>query len=165
MQVNIALLTVTDTRTLINGNGAPPIGPVDIVIEKNIITKIVTVGYPGVKINQNKRPVLNKGGKEINASDMYILPGFIDMHAHIGGISQGADWDYVFNLWLAHGVTTVREVGGRGRDWTLDLKKRSKKNLIMRGSQIEKRWQTLKPLHFSPILGSCSLIDLMVVGI
>ena len=116
---------------LINGNGAPPIGPVDIVIEKNIITKIATVGYPGVKINQKKRPVLNKGGKEIDASDMYILPGFIDMHAHIGGISQGANWDYVFNLWLAHGVTTVREVGGRGRDWTLDLKKKSKKNLII----------------------------------
>ena len=26
--------------TLINGNGAPPIGPVDIVVEKNKITKI-----------------------------------------------------------------------------------------------------------------------------
>jgi len=117
--------------TLINGNGAPPIGPVDIVIEKNVITKIVTVGYPGVKINQNKRPILIKGGKEINASEMYILPGFIDMHAHIGGVSQGAGWEYVFNLWLAHGVTTVREVGGRGRDWTLDLKMKSEKNIII----------------------------------
>ena len=117
--------------TLINGNGSPPIGPVDIVIEKNIITKIVTIGYPGVKINQNKRPTLIRGGKELNASGMFVLPGFIDMHAHIGGISQGANWDYVFNLWLAHGVTTVREVGGRGRDWTLDLKKKSEKNQII----------------------------------
>ena len=32
--------------TLINGNGAPPTGPVDIVIEKNIITSIKNVGYP-----------------------------------------------------------------------------------------------------------------------
>ena len=56
-----------------------------------------------MKINENKRPNLIKGGKEINASGMFVLPGFIDMHAHIGGISQGADWDYVFNLWLAHG--------------------------------------------------------------
>ena len=69
--------------TLINGNGSPPIGPVDIVIEKNIITKIVTIGYPGVKINQNKRPTLIRGGKELNASGMFVLPGFIDMHAHI----------------------------------------------------------------------------------
>ena len=34
--------------TLINGNGAPPIGPVDIEIKKNIITKVQVVGYPGV---------------------------------------------------------------------------------------------------------------------
>ncbi len=36
--------------TLINGNGSPPLGPVDIVIEKNIIKSIKTVGYPGVEI-------------------------------------------------------------------------------------------------------------------
>ena len=34
--------------TLINGNGAPPIGPVDIEIRNNVITKIKTVGSPGV---------------------------------------------------------------------------------------------------------------------
>ena len=34
--------------TLINGNGSPPLGPVDIVIEENIIKSIKTVGYPGV---------------------------------------------------------------------------------------------------------------------
>ena len=32
--------------TLINSTGAPPLGPVDIVIENNIITKIQNVGYP-----------------------------------------------------------------------------------------------------------------------
>ena len=39
--------------TLINSTGAPPIGPVDIVIEKNIISKVQNVGYPGVPINDN----------------------------------------------------------------------------------------------------------------
>jgi len=34
--------------TLINGNGAPPTGPVDIVIEGNQISAIKVVGYPGV---------------------------------------------------------------------------------------------------------------------
>ncbi len=91
----------------------------------------VTLENATIELYEDKRPNLIKGGKEINASGMFVLPGFIDMHAHIGGISQGADWDYVFNLWLAHGVTTVREVGGRGRDWTLDLKKKSEKNLII----------------------------------
>ena len=43
-----------------------------------------------------------------------FLPGFIDMHGHIGGVSQGAEPDYVFKLWMAHGITTVREPSGRG---------------------------------------------------
>ena len=117
--------------TLINGNGAPPIGPVDITVENDKITAITVVGYPGVAIEESRRPILNNEGKEIDATGMYILPGFIDMHGHIGGDSQGADWDYVFKLWLAHGVTTVREPSGRGLAYTLDLKKRSVKNQIV----------------------------------
>ncbi len=117
--------------TLINGNGAPPIGPVDITVENDKITAITVVGYPGVAIEESRRPILNNEGKEIDATGMYILPGFIDMHGHIGGDSQGADWDDVFKLWLAHGVTTVREPSGRGLAYTLDLKKRSVKNEII----------------------------------
>ena len=117
--------------TLINGNGAPSLGPVDVVVEKNVITQVKTVGYPGVEIKNKRRPALKVGGKEINAEGMYLLPGFIDMHGHIGGVAQGADWDYVFKLWLAHGVTTVREPSGRSRDWALDLKKRSAQNTII----------------------------------
>ncbi|MDA0330832.1 MAG: amidohydrolase family protein [Bacteroidetes bacterium] len=117
--------------TLINGNGSPPLGPVDIVIEKNIIKSIKSVGYPGVEIDQQRRPKLKKDGREIEASGMYILPGFIDMHGHIGGLAQGAEPDYVFKLWLAHGVTTVREPGGRGIDFSLDLKNKSVKNEII----------------------------------
>lgn len=117
--------------TLINGNGAPPQGPIDLVIEGDKITKVQVVGYPGVPINEERRPALKSGGKEIDATGMYLLPGFIDMHGHIGGGAQGADWDYVFKLWLAHGVTTVREPSGRGVDYTLDLKRRSEKNEIV----------------------------------
>src|SRR6056300_743905 len=117
--------------TLINGNGAPPIGPVDISIENDKITAIDVVGYPGVTINESKRPQLKKDGKEIDAAGMFVLPGFIDMHGHIGGKGQGADWDYVFRLWLAHGVTTVREPSGRGIDYATDLKKQSTKNTII----------------------------------
>ena len=117
--------------TLINGNGAPPIGPVDIVIENDKITDIEVVGFPGVEIDESKRPKLNQGGKEINALGMFVLPGFIDMHGHIGGENQGADWDYVFKLWLAHGITTIREPSGRGVKYAVDLKKRSAKNEII----------------------------------
>ena len=117
--------------TLINGDGSPPRGPVDIVVEGNKITEIAVVGYPGVKINPNSRPKLKNGGKELDANGMFLLPGFIDMHGHIGGVAQGADWDYVFKLWMAHGITTVREPSGRSIDWTLDLKRKSAKNTIV----------------------------------
>ena len=62
---------------------------------------------------------------------MYLLPGFIDMHGHIGGVAQGANSEYVFKLWMAHGVTTVREPSGRSIDWTLDLKKKSDAHKIV----------------------------------
>ncbi len=116
---------------LINGNGAPPLGPVDVVVEQDKITEVRVVGYPGVEINEKRRPVLKPGGKEINAEGMYLLPGFVDMHGHIGGVAQGADWDYVFSLWLAHGITTVREPSGRGLEWALDLKKKAERNEII----------------------------------
>lgn len=117
--------------TLINGNGAPPQGPIDIVVENNVITQVQVVGYPGVPMDNSKRPQLKAGGKELNCEGMYLLPGFIDMHGHIGGTAQGADYDYVFKLWMAHGITTVREPSGRGVDWTMDLKRKSAKNEII----------------------------------
>jgi len=117
--------------TLINGNGAPPQGPVDIVIENNRITKVSVVGYPGVAIEADRRPALKKGGREIQAEGMYVLPGFIDMHGHIGGKAQGAEPDYVFKLWMAHGITSVREPSGRGVDFAMDLKRKSAANSIV----------------------------------
>ena len=117
--------------TLINGNGAPPLGPVDIVVEGDRIKEIKNVGYPGVEIDPSRRPQLKEGGKELDCEGMFLLPGFVDMHGHIGGSSQGADAEYVFKLWMAHGVTTIREPGsGNGLDWVLDQKERSEKNEI-----------------------------------
>ena len=65
---------------LINGDGSPPRGPMDIVVENNKIVNMQIVGYPGVKINEKGRPKLKSGGKELDANGMYLLPGFIDMH-------------------------------------------------------------------------------------
>jgi hypothetical protein len=116
---------------LINGTGAPPIGPVDIVIENNIIKGVHVVGYPGVEIDPKRRPELIEGGKELDFDGMFVLPGFIDMHGHIGGKSQGAHAEYVFKLWLAHGITTIRDPScGNGLDWVLDHREKSRKNLI-----------------------------------
>jgi hypothetical protein len=117
--------------TLINGDGSPPRGPVDIVVENNTIVRIEVVGYPGVEIKESSRPKLKKGGTELDASGMYLLPGFIDMHGHIGGASQGASPAYVFKLWMAHGVTTVRQPSGRSVKEINDLKRKSNNNEIV----------------------------------
>lgn len=117
--------------TLINGTGAPPIGPMDIVVENNRIVAIKNVGSPGVPINEKLRPKLKEGGKELNCNGMFLMPGFIDMHGHIGGTAQGANAEYVFKLWMAHGITTVRDPScGNGLDWVLDKKQKSKENKI-----------------------------------
>lgn len=117
--------------TLVNGNGAPPRGPIDIVVENNIIKKIAVVGYPGVEIRPEDRPQLIEGGHELNCEGMYLLPGFVDMHGHIGGKAQGAGAEYVFKLWMAHGITTIREPAcGNGLDWVLEHRNRSESNEI-----------------------------------
>lgn len=117
--------------TLINSTGAPPIGPVDIVIEKNRIVQVSLVGSPGMAIQNSARPQLKQGGRELDCEGMYALPGFIDMHGHIGGTQQGANAEYVFKLWMAHGITTIRDPAcGNGLDWVLDQKQKSQQNLI-----------------------------------
>lgn len=117
--------------TLINGTGAPPSGPVDIVIENNKIVQIQGVGSPGLPINPNRRPALKEGGKELNCEGMYVLPGLIDMHGHIGGTAQGTPAEYVFKLWMAHGITTIRDPSaGNGLEWVLEHKRKSAANSI-----------------------------------
>jgi cytosine/adenosine deaminase-related metal-dependent hydrolase len=116
--------------TVIDGTGAPAIGPVDVVIEGNRIVSVEMVGYPKVPIDAEGRPA--KGDRELDGSKLYILPGFIDMHGHTGGVAQGTTAEYVFKLWMAHGITTVREAGsGNGAAWTLHERDRSAKNQIV----------------------------------
>jgi imidazolonepropionase-like amidohydrolase len=116
---------------LIDGTGAPPVGPVDIVVEKNRIAQIQVVGYPGIPINENRRPKAGPDDKVYELEGHYLLPGFIDSHGHIGGRGQGTPAEYVFKLWMAHGITTIRDPSaGNGLDWVLDQKKRSAANEI-----------------------------------
>ena len=116
--------------TLINGTLSPPLGPVDIVVEGNRIVQIANVGAPGAPVNPSRRPKLKEGGKELNAEGMYLLPGFVDVHAHTGG-SQAPNAEYVFKLWMAHGVTTIADPGSfNGLDWQLEAKEKSARNEI-----------------------------------
>lgn len=117
---------------LINGEGAPAQGPVDIVIENDKIKRIYVVGHPGVPVLAEGRPKAQKGDKEVDISGHYVLPGFVDMHAHIGGSADNIPAEYVFKLWLAHGITTIREPGSfNGLDWVMPQVEQSNKNQII----------------------------------
>jgi len=117
--------------TLIDGTGAPAIGPVDIIVEGHRIVDIRNVGVPGVPIDAEGRPQAEPDDQELNIEGMYILPGFVDMHGHIGGVEQGTPAEYVFKLWMGHGITTIREPGsGNGLDWVLEHQAKSARNEI-----------------------------------
>ncbi|WP_260929473.1 amidohydrolase family protein [Novosphingobium sp. 9] len=115
--------------TVIDGTGAPPWGPVDIVVENGRITGLHAVGVPGRAINPERRP--GAGTREIDCHGKFVTPGFVDAHAHIGWPAHAARGaqpraDYIYKLWLAHGVTTVREMGSiNGLGWSLSEKARA----------------------------------------
>ncbi|MFQ6046855.1 MAG: amidohydrolase family protein [Gemmatimonadales bacterium] len=113
---------------VIDGTGAPPRGPVDIVIGQNRIARIAGVGVPGVPIDSAQRP--EPGTKELDVTGMYVLPGFVDLHLHTGGVPKAPDAEYVYKLWMAHGVTTGRGVPFGPVDWSLSEKERSARNEI-----------------------------------
>jgi imidazolonepropionase-like amidohydrolase len=95
---------------IIEGNGTPASGPKDIVIENGRIASIVPLDPVAVARGIAQRP---QGDVEIDAAGKYVMPGLINAHAHVqeerGGIPQPLD--YELKMWLACGITTVRDVG------------------------------------------------------
>ena len=101
---------------IVDGTGAAPYGPADIVIENDTITGI---WEPNGASSLSERPSADVA-EEMDLGGSYVLPGLVDSHAHIGKPEQAPNADYVYKLWLGHGVTTVRELGAfNGVDWTV----------------------------------------------
>jgi len=116
---------------VVDGTGAPPVGPMDIVIAGERIVDVVGVGAPGLPVDPEARPDLADDGTEIDLEGAYVLPGFVDAHGHIGGEDQGTPAEYVYKLWLAHGITTVRDPGSfNGLDWVMSERARSREHEI-----------------------------------
>lgn len=109
---------------VVDGNGTPASGPKDIVLDGNKIVDIVPLDPVAVKSGTAKRPA---GDVEIDATGKYVLPGLINAHAHVqnerGGVAQPLD--YELKLWLACGITTVRDLAS---DTKLTLKLRDESN-------------------------------------
>jgi imidazolonepropionase-like amidohydrolase len=96
----LAATLVIQGGTLIDGNGGPPVRDAVVVIEGNTIRSVERRGqasYPAAA------QVLRADGK-------FIVPGLMDAHVHYG--------EWLPELFLAHGVTSIFEVGGGG-EWGL----------------------------------------------
>ena len=122
---------------VVDGAGNPARGPMDILVEGS------TIGWirPARPINEfgtnqprAQSPEPRAGfDRVIDATGMYVTPGIIDMHGHIHYSRNRQAWpkDYVYKLWLAHGITTVREPGsGEGMDTTVAHARLSSENRI-----------------------------------
>jgi imidazolonepropionase-like amidohydrolase len=125
--------------TVLSGRGSPgtnrampPEGPVDIVIENGVIVDMVPMdpvnaaGYG----RGFQRPT---GDKIVDARGMYVMPGLVEMHAHLPpGQSLGPrGLDYAYRLYLGHGVTIVRDAGsGAGIKLLAEQRRLSEANSI-----------------------------------
>ena len=88
-----AFIAIEDV-TIIDGTGAPPAAGVTLLIEENRIRQIGPSGQ--VQIPSTAR--------RINGRGKYLIPGLIDAHVHYSA-------PFLHRLYLAHGVTTVRDLG------------------------------------------------------
>jgi imidazolonepropionase-like amidohydrolase len=114
---------------LIDGTGAPPQAPVDIVVQGNRITSVRSAGTPGLPLRAKRPP--DNPDHEIDGTGLYVMPGFVDVHVHAGGAPKNADAEYAYKLWMGHGVTTVRGVSLAGNPLSVKEKERSARNEIV----------------------------------
>jgi imidazolonepropionase-like amidohydrolase len=110
--------------TIVDGNGTPAVGPYDIIIEGNRIARLVALDPVALRAGTGSRRV--PADAEIDATGKFVLPGLINAHGHVqdsrGGIAQPLE--YELKLWLASGITSVRDVGSDTRK-TLVLREQS----------------------------------------
>jgi len=110
---------------VIDGNGTPTRGPMDIIVEGNVITEMIALDPVALRAGRSKRAPADA---EIDATGKYVMPGLINAHAHIqsqrSGQSMGG-FDYNNKIWLANGITTVREVGAEAETVSVAMRGRS----------------------------------------
>ena len=92
-----ASIVVVRGATIISATGAPPIVDGIVVIRGE---RIADVG-PAATTD------IPPGARIIDARGQYLIPGLIEMHAHLSKSRVSA-----LGLFVANGVTTIRDMGG-----------------------------------------------------
>jgi len=116
--------------TVVDGTGAPPRGPMEVVVEGDRITRVAPISASDMP---DERVGSTEGAERvIDARGMYLLPGLVDLHAHIHAARPGTSAEYQYKLWMAHGITTIRDPGsGSGLEWSLEEQARSERDEIV----------------------------------
>jgi len=83
--------------TVIPATGAQPRANETVVVRGE---RIVAIGPAATT-------AIPAGARVINGAGKFLLPGFIEMHAHLSKTRASA-----LGLFVANGVTTVRDMGG-----------------------------------------------------
>ncbi|HTV01536.1 MAG TPA: amidohydrolase family protein [Luteitalea sp.] len=94
---------------VIYGNGKPPYGPMDILVQDGVIANIA----PNIPAEADA---------VIDATGKYVMPGLVNTHMHWHDERSGIPMpiQYERNLYLANGVTLTRENGGnfaKSKQW------------------------------------------------
>lgn len=116
---------VLENGLVIDGTGAPPKSGLDILIKDGEITEI------GKNLNYSDCV------ERIDLSNLTVLPGLIDMHAHLY-VNEGSsikNQTAYLNLYLSGGVTTIYSPGEYDPEGTLNLKSKIN-NGILEGPDI-----------------------------
>jgi imidazolonepropionase-like amidohydrolase len=96
---SLAILHVT----LIDATGAAAMPDTTVFIADE---KIAAIG-PSMSMS------IPRGTKTLDATGEFLIPGLMDMHAHLTGAGEpSGSREFILPLMLANGITTVRDMGG-----------------------------------------------------
>jgi imidazolonepropionase-like amidohydrolase len=113
--------------TVIPGTGAPPIENATVLIRDD---RIAAIGPAAETVIPARARIIEGAGK-------FLVPGFIEMHAHLSKARASA-----LGLFVANGVTTLRDMGGDYEEllrWRLDVQTGARigPRIIMAGPILE----------------------------
>jgi cytosine/adenosine deaminase-related metal-dependent hydrolase len=147
---------------LIDGSGAPAFGPVDVFVEGKQITRVALTD--AISREEEKADVAGVKRKApdrvIDGKGLYVMPGIVDLHAHIN-FNKEVPADYIYKLYLGHGITTIRAFNygeGDPKKMVEEKKKIAANQVIAPRMYVYPFWRGVDPRSSNPE-GAKQIVD------